>query len=155
MKLAIPNDKKQAGFYLIEWLLSAAIIAILTLMGLMNYHGWWLSFRAAHLQQELRVSIQNSSLLAREFQHRVLLCGISERSDCDSDWTYGWHVIDSDTKHLLESHVLPGELSLLWKGSLNRPVAFRSDGRPDGVQGGWHCVHQGREFFHLVMNRVM
>lgn len=63
--------------------------------------------------------------------------------------------MDGLTHEILSTHALSGRLSLIWSGSLGRPVRFATTGRPDGLQGGWRCRFDGRELFHLVLLRVM
>lgn len=147
--------RKQTGFYLFERLLAISITGVLLSVCSASFHGWWLTRRAQSLQQQLESSVQNASLLARQLQHQLLLCGVSQRPGCDNNWSRGWQLWDADTQAVLRTYRMSGRLTLIWKGSLHRPVAFAPSGRPDGVQGGWHGSYQGHELFHRVMRRVL
>jgi Tfp pilus assembly protein FimT len=147
--------RTQYGFYLYELLLVAIISGIFLVMASAGFRGWWLPMQAEKLRQLLQESLHSSAILARQLQHTVQLCGISDHSGCDNDWSKGWVVTDMVSHQELDSQSLSGRLSLVWKGGLGWPVAFSPTGRPDGVQGGWHCGFDGRELFHLVLRRVM
>lgn len=147
---------KQAGFYLLECLLVIAITGVLLSICSANWHHFWLLQQTRRLQQQLESSVQYAALRARQQQQTLWLCGISQQAACDSDWSRGWQLIDPVTHTVLQRYSFSGELSLVWRGGLYRPVAFAPNGRPDGgVQGGWHCSYRGRELFYLVMRRVL
>jgi Tfp pilus assembly protein FimT len=147
--------RKQAGFYLLECLLTLAITGVLLGIGSANFHRWWLTEYAHRVQQQLQSSVQYAALLARLRQQTLWLCGISQRPGCDADWSRGWQLIEPTEHTVLQSYPLAHSFTLIWRGSLHRPVAFAPNGRPGGVQGGWHGSYQGRELFYLVMRRVL
>lgn len=149
------NYRVKKGFYLAELLLAVSISSIVLLTMSIGLQGWWQRVCANTLREQLRELVESSSLLARQLQHSIALCGISQASGCDNDWSKGWKVIDLTTHQVIESQPLSRNVSLIWRGSLQRSIVFLPTGRSDGVQGGWHCQYKGSELFHLVMLRVM
>lgn len=145
---------KQHGFYLFEILLSVTITGILLLITTANLHPWLLQRQAHALQATLKQSLYRNSLLARKLGHVVEMCGLSSQKNCSNNWSHGWFAKDLQTQQRLNQQHLSGQLSLIWKGSLNYPVRFSSSGRPDGMQGGWHCSAKGQALFYQVLRRV-
>jgi type II secretory pathway pseudopilin PulG len=149
------NYSAKKGFYLIELLLAVMISSVLWLTVSVSFQAWWQKIRANALREQLRELVESRSLLARQLQHAIQLCGISQVPGCDNNWSNGWKTTDLVTHQVLERHPLSSDLSLIWKGGLGHSVVFLPTGRPDGAQGGWHCRYKGHELFYLVMLRVI
>lgn len=141
------------GLSLIELLITLAIATIIVILSTPNLIGFIEHNRAYNTRQSIASGMSFTRGHAITYQRLTEMCGSSDGSNCDHQWSQGWLVRVGNEQKVLRSEQFAGVKDRLSWGRSESTIRYMPNGTaPTSNSRFLYCTHTNGSW-RIVLNR--